>query len=73
MDNEMLLDNLGIIKTAMDEYDTMTLNQLSSGLLQYEYANEDLSNEIIYLSNAIRDFDRSKFYEIIGNIEEMLN
>ena len=73
MEDDILYRNLDLIKTAMEEFDTMTLNQLSSMLMQYTFSSEKVTNEVVHLQEAIRDFNRDAFKRTIEKLEDMLS
>ncbi len=73
MEDDALYRNLDLLKTAMGEFDTMTLNHLSSELSLYAFSSSEITKEVMRLQDSIRDFDREAFKKIIAKLEDMLS
>ena len=73
MENDALYRNLFLLKTAMEDFDTMTLNQLSALLSQYEFSDIKISREVERLQESIRNFNREEFKKTIAKLEDMLS
>lgn len=73
MENDALYRNLFLLKTAMEDFDTMTLNQLSALLSQYEFSDIKISREVERLQESIRNFNREEFKKTIVKLEDMLS
>ena len=73
MEDDALYRNLDLLKVAMEEFDTMTLNQLSALLSQYTFSNAKVTKEVTKLQESIRDFNRDAFKKSIAKLEDMLS
>ena len=73
MANDALYGNLAMLKAAMEDYDTITLNQMAGLLAQYDFSDEAVRKEINRLQDAIRNFNSEEFYASVEKLEKMLS
>ena len=73
MANDALYGNLAMLKAAMEDYDTITLNQMAGLLAQYDFSDEAIRKEIKRLQDAIRNFNSEEFYASVEKLEKMLS
>ena len=73
MANDALYGNLAMLKAAMEDYDTITLNQMAGLLAQYDFSDEAIRKEINRLQDAIRNFNSEEFYASVEKMEKMLS
>ncbi|MBQ7680183.1 MAG: response regulator [Butyrivibrio sp.] len=72
MDRETLLQNLSLMETAIQGFDTFQLNELSFVLGRQTYETEAITGEVHALQEAVRDFDQERFAASIGRLRALL-
>ena len=71
MDDEALLNDLKLMETALNDFDTTALNELSFKLGQYSCPSKEIEERIAGLQDAVRDFDIAKAGELISEIRDI--
>ena len=72
MDNDTLLRNLTLLETAMDEFDTITLQEISTLLKRYDFENSEIEELMARIQEGIRDFDQELFWDNLNHLKKIL-
>ena len=72
INNNELLRNLNIIRQAVENYDTITLNNLSFKLSQNSFETEDIAENVHILLEAIKTFDIDKINQTLEDLRNLL-
>lgn len=72
IDNEMLKEYLDLSEEAMENYDTLALNDIMLSLGEYSFSPESLNEPVLMLKEAVRDFDREQFDRAVTEIRKIL-
>ena len=72
LNNNELLRNLNIIRQAVENYDTITLNNLSFKLSQNSFETEDITENIHILLEAIKTFDIDKVNQALEDLRNLI-
>lgn len=72
MSNDALSSNIDRLEKAMEEFDTIALNDISFELEKYDFETEELREKVIKLQEAIRDFDQDSFNIVTEDIKEII-
>ncbi|MCR5411179.1 MAG: response regulator, partial [Lachnospiraceae bacterium] len=73
MSNGELLNNLVLAEQALNSYDTLTLNDLMLELGSSSFSGEEMEQLVISLQEAVRDFDKDRFFEVAEKIRGLAN
>ena len=71
-DREALKDLVQKLKTAMDDFDTITLSDISFELENSEFETDEIRKTVSRLLDAIRDFDQDLFETVIIELNMIL-
>ena len=72
MDKGSFLNDLDLACAAMDNFDTLFLNDYVLKLQNVEFPSSDIADPVQRMKDAIRDFDGDAFYEIVDEIKSKL-
>lgn len=72
MDKESFINDLDLACAAMDNFDTLFLNDYVLKLQNVEFPSSDIADPVQRMKDAIRDFDGDAFYEIVDEIKSKL-
>ncbi len=72
LNNNELLRNLNIIRQAVENYDTITLNNLSFKLSQKSFETEDIAENVHILLEAIKTFDIDKINQTLEDLRNLI-
>lgn len=72
INNNELLRNLNIIRQAVENYDTITLNNLSFKLSQKSFETEDIAENVHILLEAIKTFDIDKVNQTLEDLRNLI-
>lgn len=73
MTNEDLLTNLNMIKTAVEEFDLATLNEMSFALELYSFESEDVASYVDEIRGAISVLDQERIMKKIDELQMLIN
>jgi hypothetical protein len=72
MSNSELSKNLNIIGQAVENYDTITLNNISFKLSQNGFETEDIAGNINNILEAIKTFDIDKVNQTLKDLRNLI-
>ena len=72
LNNNELLRNLNIIRQAVKNYDTITLNNISFKLSQNSFETEDIAENVHILLEAIKTFDIDKVNQTLEDLRNLI-
>lgn len=72
LSEEELQRTLEQLENAMNNYDTMALNEMMLELGNHTFSNSNVEKEVSKLEAAVRDFDRAAFEKAIQSIRQMV-
>ena len=72
INNNELLRNLNIIRQAVENYDTITLNNISFKLSQNSFETEDIAENVHILLEAIKTFDIDKVNQTLEDLRNLI-
>ena len=72
MSNETLSSHIDNLEKAMEDFDTIALNDISFELEKYDFETDELREKVIKLQEAIRDFDQDSFNKVTEDIKKII-
>ena len=72
MDKESFLNDLNQACEAMDNFDTLFLNDYILKLQNIEFPSSDIEDLVQKMKDAVRDFDSDAFYEVVNELKSSL-
>ncbi len=68
MDSDAFMNNIELASRAMENYDTIELNNIMMKLSDASLPSEEMRQYVSELRDALKDFDRERFFGIIDKI-----
>ncbi len=73
IDDEALLQKIALLETAMEEFDTITMNDISFELEGKEFSSEEIKEKMGALQEAVVNFDIDAFKAAAAGIRSALS